>query len=84
MLWALLYLRIYQNCESFIETWLIIIIKHRQWGESVYRCQKSIRSDYPCRLYLETARISASKARVNMISIPMDFQISTAILPETT
>ena len=36
MLWALLYLRIYQNCESFIETWLIIIIKHRQWGINLF------------------------------------------------
>lgn len=36
MLWALLYLRIYQNCESFIETWLIIIIKHRQWGINMF------------------------------------------------
>lgn len=36
MLWALLYLRIYQNCESFIETWLIIIIKHRQRGINLF------------------------------------------------
>ena len=36
MLWALLYFRIYQNCESFIETWLMIIIKHRQWGINLF------------------------------------------------